>query len=164
MPQWCGGCSGVFMWKRTPLYVLILPHVGCDVKSTWFMLIRKQAPLWACNVMILVSMYSYIFNSLITCILFVFPFCSSGWNEALESQNLWSTAIMNWFLYSLRGRLTILSVLLMIPEDKHFILRLFLFCSCFGSVLSFQQVFCTENSDVFFSLFDSLFAFFNSCL
>lgn len=138
--------------------------VSCNVKSTWFVLTRKQPPQGACNVMILVNMYTYIFNSLITCILFVFPFCSSGWNEALESHHLQSTAIMNWFLYSLTGRLTLISVLHMVPDNKHFILRLFLFCLCFGSVLSFQQAICTENYEVIFSFKIHYLPFFNSCL
>lgn len=152
--EWCGQWSGGFIWKVAhALHPPSVNPVSCHVKSTWFMLTRKQPPQGACNVTILVNMYTYIFNSLITCILFVFPFCSSGWNEALESHHLQSTAIMNWFLYSLTGRLTLISVLHMIPDDKHFILRLFLFCLCFGSVLSFQQAICTENYEVFFFSF-----------
>lgn len=125
----------VFRWFHVKGDSSTCPHppsvnpVSCHGKSTWFMLTRKQAPQGACNVMILVNMYTYIFNSLITCILFVFPFCSSGWNEALASHNLQSTAIMNWFLYSLTGRLTLISVLHVIPGDKTI-----LYWDCFYSV------------------------------
>lgn len=85
--------------------------------------------------------YIYIFNSSITKLFFV----PQGENEALESHNphIFTKHSNNKLVaFSLAGRLMLLLNLLLTPDnDKHFIMRLFLFCFCFGSVLHFQQAF-----------------------